>query len=592
MAYTDAQVAEAIAASVAQGFTVDQAIQGATQNYGISPDQANRAAVTAIYQEQLGRTPEAEGAAYWANQLASGANSQAIREAIARSQEGQNFLTQAITSAYRSDLGRNPEQEGYQYWQSLALANALSAEDIQAAVRAAAAVEQAQRGITGGFTNFVSPDFEADPFGGRYATQSIFNLPQDAVNVSTINGQQVQFVNPITQLAVISNFTNKGAGTTNQFSDAQVAAYLRDNAFSNPTQVNEAVNMFGIKPEQINRATELLAKNDPSINAATADYASKIAANPQLALENAQAVAGATRFTAAPGVETLSVPRVTEAVNRAFQAGSLTRSEYSDIVNSLSKATNPADVRNILATPQGSVVIDAVYGQQIGEDNDLNKALAEARQRQAVLSAQDPGYYQASDVLGRAYQAAGLDFPFMTDTYRANTMMTQDNVLNQQNFNQRVNELLQSLGQQFGGAETLQTPLTGQYYSETGLQPGFTPVGTEGTMFRSGVAGYIPQAELPTRFEFGAPPVNATFQQYRPGAFQPEGVTTGGFITGYDANQQPIYSTYNNPNVNVGGVNSQLLPFANQQQQFGDMQAFIAQLQAQQAQAAQYQGGG
>jgi hypothetical protein len=112
-------------------------------------------------------------------------------------------------------------------------------------------------------------------------------------------------------------------------------------------------------------------------------------------------------------------------------------------------------------------------------------------------------------------------------------------------------------------------------------------------MFRSGVAGYIPQAELPTRFEFGAPPVNATFQQYRPGAFQPEGVTTGGFITGYDANQQPIYSTYNNPNVNVGGVTSQLLPFANQQQQFGDMQAFIAQLQAQQAaQAAQSQGGG
>ncbi len=582
MAYTDAQVAKAIAASVAQGFTVDQAIQGATQNYGISPEQANRAAVTSIYQEQLGRAPDPEGAAYYINQLASGANSQAIREAIARSQEGQNFLTQAITSAYRGDLGRNPEQEGYQYWQSLALANALSAEDIQAAVRAAAAVEQAQRGITGGFTNFTSPDFEADPFGGRYATQSIFNLPQDAVNVSTINGQQVQFVNPITQLAVISNFTNKGAGTTNQFSDAQVAAYLRDNAFSNPTQVNEAVNMFGIKPEQINRATELLAKNDPSINAATADYASKIATNPQLALENAQAVAGATRFTATPGVETLSVPRVTEAVNRAFQAGSLTRSEYSDIVNSLSKATNPADVRNILATPQGSVVIDAVYGQQIGEDNDLNKALEEARQRQAVLSAQDPGYYQASDVLGRAYQAAGLDFPFMTDTYRANTMMTQGNVLNQQNFNQRINELLSSLGQQFGGAETLQTPLTGQYYSETGLQPGFTPVGTEGTMFRSGVAGYIPQAELPTRFEFGAPPVNATFQQYRPGAFQPEGVTTGGFITGYDANQQPIYSTYNNPNVNVGGVSSNLIPFASQVDQLNQL---MAQYNAQQSAA-------
>jgi hypothetical protein len=578
MAYSDAQVAQAIAESMAQGFSLEQSVQGATQNYGVPPEQANRAAVTQLYQQQLGRAPEAEGAAYWAGQLASGKSVQQIQNEIARSNEGANFDTQGITSIYRQELGRNPEQEGYQYWKSLAQSGALNDQQLREAVRAAAVIEQQQRGITSDFTNFQSPDFEADPFGGRYATRSIYDVPAneaDRINISTINGVPVQFVNPITQLAVISNFTNKGAGTTNQFSDAQVAAYLRDNAFSNPSQVNEAVTMFGISPEQTRRATELLAKNDPSINAATADYAAKIAANPAAVAENAAAISAATRFTASPGVETLSVPRVTEAVNRAFQAGSLTNAEYSKIVNSLSKATNPADIRNILATPQGSVVIDSVYGQQIGEDNDLTKALAEARQRQAVLSAQDPGYYQASDELGRAYQAAGLDFPFMTDTYKADTMMTQANALNPQNFNQRVNELLSSLGQQFGGAETMQTPQTGQYYSETGLQPGFTPFGTEGTTFRSGVAGYIPQAQLPTRFDFGAAPVNATFQQYRPGAFQPAGVTTGGFITGYDANQQPIYSTYNDPNVNVGGASSALNPF-NSQAQFDAMLAASA----------------
>jgi hypothetical protein len=157
-----------------------------------------------------------------------------------------------------------------------------------------------------------------------------------------------------------------------------------------------------------------------------------------------------------------------------------------------------------------------------------------------------------------------------------------------QNFNQRINELLSSLGQQFGGAETLRTPQTGQYYSETGLQPGFTPVGTQGTMFRSGVAGYVPQAQLPTRFEFGAPPVNAPIQQYRPGAFQPAGVTTGGFITGYDANQQPIYSTLNNPNVNVGGGSSQLIPFVSQVDQ---LQQLTADYNARQA-AATSAGGG
>lgn len=592
MAYSDAQVAQAIAESVAQGFSVEQSIQGAVQNYGVPPDQANRAAVTQVFQEQLGRAPDPEGAAYWSGQLASGKSVQQIQAEIARSNEGANFDTQGITSIYRQALGRNPEQEGYQYWKSLAQSGALNEDQLREAVRAAAIIEQQQRGITGDFTNFQSPDFEADPFGGRYATRSIYDVPAneaDRINISTINGVPVQFVNPITQLAVISNFTNKGAGTTNQFTDAQVAAYLRDNAFSNPTQVNEAVSMFGIKPEQLNRATELLSKNDPSINAATAAYAEAIKANPAAVAENAAAVAAATRFTAAPGVETLSVPRVTEAVNRAFQAGSLTNAEYSQIVNSLSKATNPADIRNILATPQGSVVIDSVYGQQTGEDDNLTKALAEARQRQAVLSAQDPGYYQASDELGRAYQAAGLQYPFMSDTYQANTMMTQANALNPQNFNQRVNELLKSLGQQFGGADTMQTPQTGQYYSETGLQPGFTPFGTEGTAFRSGVAGYVPQAQLPTNFQFGAPPVNATFEQYRPGAFQPAGVTTGGFITGYDANQQPIYSTYNNPNVNVGGAQSTLNPFVNQQ---ANIDTLLADYNARQTAIANAQNSG
>jgi len=580
MAYSDAQVAEAIAASVAQGFTVDQAIQGGVANYGISPSQMNSAAAQYISQSQTGSNASAGAIA---NALSSGSTAQQIQNSINTSNQGANFDTQALTSIYRQTVGRNPTQDEYQYFQSLGQSQGLTADQLRDAVRTAASIERQQRGITQDFTNLTSADFEADPFGGRYATQSIYGVPSNAVNVSSIDGRQVQFVNPITQLAVISNFANKGAGTTNDFTDAQVAAYLRDNAFSNPAQVNQALTMFGIDAQQLSKAADLLAKNDPSVNAATQAYANAIKANPAAVAENAAAVARSTAYTSAPGVETLSVPRVTEAVNRAFRAGSLTNAEYSQIVNSLSKATNPADIRNILAAPKGSVVIDAIYGQQTGEDNDLNKALAEARQRQAVLSAQDPGYYQASDELGRAYLAAGLDFPFMTDTYRANTMMTQDNVLNQQNFNQRINELLSSLGQQFGGANTMQTPLTGQYYSETGLQPGFRPVGTEGTMFRSGVAGYVPQAQLPTGFTFGAPPVNATFQQYQPGAFQPEDVTTGGFITGFDANNKPIYSTLSNPNVNVGGVPTAMNPFTNQGKQF---QAMLADYNARQASIA------
>ena len=579
--YSTAQIAQAVAESVAQGFTVDQAIQGATQNYGVPRAQAIEGAAQYISQAQTGSNASASAIA---SQLNSGATAQQIQTQLNQARPGQNFDTQALTSIYRQTVGRNPTQDEYQYFQSLGQSQGLSADQLRSIVQSAASVERQQRGITQDFTNLTSADFEADPWGGRFATTSIYGIPQnpaDQINISNIDGRQAQFVNPITQLAVISNFTNKGAGTTNEFTDAQVAAYLRDNAFSNPAQVNQAITMFGIEADQLSRASTLLAKNDPSINAATQAYAAAIAANPAQAAENAAAIARSTAYTSAPGLETLSVPRVTEAVNRAFQAGSLTNAEYSKIVNSLSTATAPEDVRNILATPQGSVVIDSIYGQQTGEDNDLTKALAEARQRQAVLSAQDPGYYQASDELGRAYLAAGLDFPFMSDTYRADTMMTQANALNPQNFNQRVNELLSSLGQQFGGAETMQTPQTGQYYSEAGLQPGFTPFGTEGTTFRSGVAGYIPEAQLPTRFDFGATPVNATFQQYRPGAFQPAGVTTGGFITGYSPGGAPIYSSYANPNVNVGGATSTLNPFTPvQASAIGDLQAQLDAINA------------
>lgn len=514
--------------------------------------------------------------------LGSDVITQAYQGALA-SPSGQNLITQALTSEYRQELGRNPTQEEYQYFQSLAQANPLNNQDLRSAVQAAAVLERNQKGITGNQTQMQMSDFEADPFGGRFGTQSIYNLPADAVNVSTINGQRVQFVSPITQLGVISTFNNKGVGTTNKFTDAQVAAYLKDNAYSSPAQMLEGMNMFGVGREQVARAVDLLAKNDPSVAQATAEYQAQVAANPQVVAQNAQAEASARRFTATPGVETLSIPRINEAVDRAFKAGSLTQSEYNQMLTSMTQAKNPADVRKALATPQGSVVIDALYGQQIGEANDLNAALAEARQRQAVLTQQDPGYYQSSDVLGRAYQAAGLEYPFMSDTYRANTMQTQANQVSPQNFNQRINELLNSLNQQFGSPQSVQTPLTGQYYSETGLQPGFTPVGTEGTTFRSGVAGYVPQAALPTGFQFGTPLVNAAPQTYQPGAFQPAGVTTGGFITGFDANQQPIYSTYNNPNLNVGGVPSTMNPFVNQSEQF---QQLLSDYNARQAQIA------
>ena len=306
--YSDAQIAQAIAESVAQGFTVEQSIQGGIANFGVSPAQMNSAAAQYISQSQTGSNASAPSIV---SALNSGTPVQQVQNQLNQALQGQNFDTQALTSIYRQTVGRNPTQDEYQYFQSLGQSQGLSADQLRSIVRSAALVERQQRGITQDFTNLTSADFEADPFGGRFGTQSIYGLPANAVNVSNIDGRQAQFVNPITQLAVISNFTNKGAGTTNQFTDSQVAAYLRDNAFSNPAQVNQAITMFGIGQEQLGRASNLLAKNDPSINAATQAYAEAIKANPAQVAENAAAIARSTAYTSAPGIETLSTPRVT-----------------------------------------------------------------------------------------------------------------------------------------------------------------------------------------------------------------------------------------------------------------------------------------
>ena len=452
--------------------------------------------VAKLYEQKLGRTADAAGLEYWTN---SGLSAQQISKELSLAKEGQDLQLEAATAAYRQILGRSPEQEGIQFWLSKAQSEGLSAQELQDAIRVAAAPERTREGITQDFTNLQIAALEADPSGGRYNTRSIYDVIGNPENVSYIDGRPVQFAAPVTQQMVVSNFGQDG-------------------------------------------------------------------------------------YTATAGTDILNNPAVYAAIDRALASGTMTNADVTTLVNDLKNVRTNADFYAAVNKPQGQVVIDALRGQQTGEAKTLAEAQAEALQRQAVLDATDQGYYQSNFQLADAYKAAGLDYPFGREAYQGyDTGVTKDMVLNPQNFNQKINELLSGMNQRyaFGGQENMATPLTGQYYSEAGLQPGFTPFGTEGTTFRSGVAGYVPQAELPTGFQFGAPPVNATFQQYRPGAFQPAGVTTGGFITGYNADGTPIYSAYNNPNVNVGGATSTLNPFTPMQAgAVGDLQAQIDAINA------------
>jgi hypothetical protein len=290
------------------------------------------------------------------------------------------------------------------------------------------------------------------------------------------------------------------------------------------------------------------------------------------------------------GLYTLTGEQLATAVALSKASGALTGAEANKLYTDLQGAKTVDQVKAILATPQAKIALDEAYGFQLGQGKTAEEASALAAQIRPYFDAQNvSGYMPNPQFVADAAQ--NPRYPFgadaMAEFYKNyNTYINPDMVWDSElkpgsNFYDKLNQALS-----FGNTNIMAAPTRGQYYSETGLQPGFTPFGTEGTTFRSGVAGYTPN--LPQQFVFGTTPMSANIPAYQPGAFQPEGVTTGGFITGYDANQQPIYSTYNNPNVNVGGVSSNLIPFVNQTEQFNQL---ITDFNARQAAIAAAQSG-
>jgi len=169
--------------------------------------------LSSVYQEQLGREPDADGAAYYLSQLQSGAlTPEELTRQLNTSVEGQNFDTQYITSQYRSLFERNPEQEGYQYWLSTAQQTGMTPEQLTQYIMGGAQnqdISALQQALSSGYyTNLQMPSFEADPYGGRYTSESRYLTdPSEYPNVSYIGDNMYQFMSPITQQPVISKYS-------------------------------------------------------------------------------------------------------------------------------------------------------------------------------------------------------------------------------------------------------------------------------------------------------------------------------------------------------------------------------------------------
>lgn len=185
----------------------DQQILSAMQQYGVSPAQMAEVTglgldavnsrvegvVNDVYGNQFGRAASAADIANaWDFLNGGGQVDQGIRN-LNNTQEGYNYDTQDIIAAYRQATGLNPTQEQY------------------VAAMATLGLDNFDRSTLGGGKNTVAnvAALESDPYAGRYAGYNPYDLPADAVNVSTnILGDKVQYTNPVTQRPAVASFEN------------------------------------------------------------------------------------------------------------------------------------------------------------------------------------------------------------------------------------------------------------------------------------------------------------------------------------------------------------------------------------------------
>lgn len=74
--------------------------------------------IEGFYQQYLGRKSDKAGLDYWVNSALNGRSLDQIRADIANSGESVGRATNIVTQAYQQILGRNPQQEGLEYWRS------------------------------------------------------------------------------------------------------------------------------------------------------------------------------------------------------------------------------------------------------------------------------------------------------------------------------------------------------------------------------------------------------------------------------------------------------------------------------------------
>ena len=332
------------------------------------------------YRDQLGREPDPGGLQFYIDQLTKGAKTQEqVIAELNQSLEGQNYDTQVLTSGYRSLFGRNPEQEGYQYWMSRVQSDpTISAAVVNDYLRGGAAgtdIVAAQNPKT--FDAMMVSALEADPYAGRRATQDIYNVPSDAANISMIGSQQVSFVNPVTQAPIISTY-DPVTGTY---------TFTEGNRTLSPDRVAEAISIAQGSGALSQVAADALYNQ---LQFATPETIYDTLAAPQAAVvidPRFGMQLGEDADMAAARAEAAQRQAVLTAMNTAYPPAYDTFTEQLAAAN-LPTPFAPTNYAAPTMVRQSAITTPENFGQQLGET--INQSFAGSNFLGAPVS---PGFY-------------------------------------------------------------------------------------------------------------------------------------------------------------------------------------------------------
>jgi len=522
------------------GFTPQQVYEFAS-NAGTplrASNQTVESVVTDAYVNQFGRLPtdaELQGGVQF---LGGGGTVSGGTGTLSRSLEGYNYDVQDITSAFRQVYGRNPTQEEF--------------------VRTAAGL-----GLDRVNRDVLQFDNYQDALVNEFLQNELRNNPNnpDAAYQSTIRNALNQGVS-LDQLSRSTGFgmdVIQNYAAANQLGQLQTYEALRA---ANPFRTSATVaalesDPYGGRFATVNPYTSEGINLSQTRAGDFIQYTAPVTQQPiTVRFENG-------RLVTQSGDQVMQGDNAVQAIARSFAAGTLTQPEYDQMVRDLRSARSMTEVYDAFSRPQAQVVLDPIYGFQTGQGRTLEEARASAvpiqnllnqvnlgvmpgvSQIQQLARAQGVNYAYTPEMFGmQANELGGFDF---SATPRFSTMQTPGQVVTQETFNRQLRDLVGQITDQFGQPMDITTPLSGGYYSERGFEPSFTPIGTAPT-FRSGVAGYVPQAALPQGFQFGTNQVAATIPVFTPGEFNLNQLNetptdyTQNAVIGYTSNGQPIYA--------------------------------------------------